>query len=72
MSNIDLYEQQLVQIQEALKTCDNDEDRANLISLESDLQELVRLENLNCESSDDSSDDGKIDVSKEKVNDNII
>lgn len=64
MSNVALYEQQLVQIQEALKTCDNGEDRANLVSLENDLKELVRLENLENERSDDE----KIDVSIQKVN----
>lgn len=64
MTNVALYEQQLVQIQEALKTCDNDEDRANLVSLENDLKELVRLENLENERSDDE----KIDVSIQKVN----
>lgn len=59
MSNVEL-----VQIQEALKTCDNDEDRSNLLSLENDLKELVRLENLENESSDDE----KIDISTQKVN----
>lgn len=37
-------EQQLTQVREALKICSNDEDRAQLKSLEIDLEELVRLE----------------------------
>lgn len=37
-------EQQLTQVREALKICNNDEERAQLKSLEIDLKELVRLE----------------------------
>lgn len=37
-------EQQLTQVREALKICNNDEDRDNLLSLEIDLKELVKLE----------------------------
>lgn len=46
MSDLSLYEQQLSQIQNALKTCDNDADRADLLSLESNLQELILLAEL--------------------------
>lgn len=38
-------EQQLAMIKQALLACDNDEDRANLESLERDLTELISLEN---------------------------
>lgn len=67
MTETKLYEQQLLQIQNALQTCDNDEDRANLISLESDLKELISLAaNLESKSSDeddggDTSEDGACD-----------
>lgn len=50
------YEQQLSQIQQALTACDNEEDRANLISLESDLKELISLENFESKNSESESD----------------
>lgn len=57
--SISLYEQQLVQIRLALETCDNEEDRANLISLENDLKELINLESLEIEneSSNETSEE---------------
>lgn len=51
------YAQQLRQIQQALTACDNEEDRANLISLESDLKELISLENFESKNSDSESDE---------------
>lgn len=50
-----VYEEQLETIKQALLTCNNDDDRANLISLQQDLQELISLENLESKSSDDEN-----------------
>lgn len=41
---MELYQEQLEKTQEALKNCDNEVDRENLISLENDLKELISLE----------------------------
>lgn len=43
MSDLGLYEEQLKQIQIALKSCENEEERKNLQSLQSDLKELINL-----------------------------
>lgn len=50
--SLELYQEQLLQTQEALKTCDNEEDRANLCSLENDLKELISLESYESEGDD--------------------
>lgn len=50
-----VYEEQLETIKQALLTCNNDDDRANLISLQQDLQELISLENIESKSSDDEN-----------------
>lgn len=53
MSN--LYQQQLLQIQIALQSCENNEDRDNLISLRKDLEELISLENVESETDSDEN-----------------
>lgn len=57
------YQQQLDQIRLALEACDNEEDRANLISLESDLKELISLENFESKNSDSESEEAEVDES---------
>lgn len=64
MSDIDIYKQQLDQIQQALTSCANDEDRTNLLSLKSDLEELIQLANLESKSSD-----GENEISDEEADD---
>lgn len=68
MSAINIYEEQLKQIEAALETCDNDVDRANLISLQSDLKELISLESESTPKNDspDSSDTDSSDSSEEE------
>lgn len=61
------YEQQLIQIQQALTACDNEEDRANLISLESDLKELISLENFESKNSDSESEVDESYAAERKV-----
>lgn len=54
---ISVYQKQLLQTQQALLTCNNDEDRANLESLENDLKELISLESYENEDEDKNSDE---------------
>lgn len=64
-SEENLYELQLVQIQIALQTCDNSVDRANLISLKNDLEELISLENVESERLEENICDESRDESLE-------
>lgn len=61
MSAINVYEQQLLQIQQALEKCESEEDRANLISLQADLRELISLENLEANSECESDTNESLD-----------
>lgn len=66
--SINIYQQQLDQIRKALELCENEEDRANLLSLKDDLEELIKLENLESsleyENLDQSSDEEDLHESK--------
>lgn len=71
MSSTNIYEQQLLQIQQALETCQSEDDRANLISLQTDLRELISLENLEAESESESiSDDSIEEIPPENATEN--
>lgn len=62
-----LYEQQLVQIRQALESCESEEDRANLISLQKDLEEIISLENLENENSDETLEESFQESKKVKL-----
>ena len=71
MTELSLYEEQLLQIQRALKNCDNEDDRKNLQSLESDLKEIINLsflqsleDNADQEPGSSSDEENKIDEAK--------
>lgn len=61
-----VYKAQLQQIREALKTCSED-DRTNLIDLESDLKELIALENLENQNKSEADDDESSDDDESEV-----
>lgn len=61
MSSTNVYELQLLQIAEALEKCESEENRANLLSLQADLRELISLENLEADSESESISEESID-----------
>lgn len=58
--SINIYKQQLDQIRKALELCEN-EDRANLLSLKDDLEELIKLENLESSLEYENLDESSLD-----------
>ena len=65
--SINVYEQQLIQIRQALISCKDEADRSNLISLQNDLEELISLENLENEDSSETSEENFQESKKVKI-----
>lgn len=67
-----IYLEQLQQIKQALLTCDNEEDRKNLESLQRDLEELISLESYEDENAEKSSSDDSSSSEEEAEEDSKV